>query len=628
MSRNNLPPSAEDLHVPVVQHQAQAQALPPAVRSQPITLERDRPPHQRTSKFGPPINNDSNPSTALRRDQSPPPPARYQQRDQPTSDNTDAPSSFTSRSNSSGNADNAVRPGSGVYGNRGHIEDHSASQLPKAPRAMGRDDAAPSAPRSSTARERSPRGSDRDTRELGPSHHPGTWKDEFTNGQARGRGSRGRTAPHLSGTNNVPMGSRIGADGIPNGPARTSSNAPRVPLSSANMIPVTNNRYTESSKVTEEVKSPTHIRNGGITMRSTPVTTPYERDAPASRGHATVDVAMPLRPLSTSPHASYQEASLPPPSREVTTSPSWEQDSGRGGRSASGRSIDTSEPLPKYPRNGSDSHGRRTVNGYRPPSPIGSSSMLPHNLPAKPVQQPLPNFNRSRGSRVSPQRHWRPPSPEARLVVRRDITPQRDREPPKRLSSPVEPRGQRRDPSPQRWAPSRQSVSPLGSRGQRRVPSPTPRKRTTSPEARGPRRRPADVQFPPPERNEDRQPSDYPPKPSDSHRRALNEMDVDDLPLRQHNDNGKRDQKGNLPERPPVSRRGGSLLDRLSISVDEHVPPLRDRVQIPAKRDRDELMRDGGSYSVDIDMDDGVVGKKPRRRSGKPRRGRGRGAHA
>ncbi|KAJ3996128.1 hypothetical protein F5050DRAFT_169742 [Lentinula boryana] len=433
MSRNSLPPSAEDLHVPVVQQQAQAQPLPPVVRSQPSILERDRPPHQRASKFGPPINNDSNPSSALRRDQSPP--ARYQQRDQPVSDNTDAPSSFTSRSNSSGNVDNAVRSGSGVYGNRGHIEDHPASQLPKAPRAMGRDEAAPSAPRSSTVRERSPRGADRDTRELGPSHHPGTWKDEFTNGQARGRGSRGRTAPHLSGTNNVPMGSRIGADGIPNGPARTSSNAPRVPLSSANMIPVTNNRYTESSKVTEEVKSPTHIRNGGIiTMRSTPVTAvsfilcianlsllltvqPYERDALASRGHANVDVAMPLRPLSTSPHAPYQEASLPPPSREVTTSPSWEQDSGRGGRSASGRSIDTAEPLPKYPRNGSDSYGRRTVNGYRPPSPIGSSSMLTHNLPAKPVQQTLPNFNRSRGSRVSPQRHWRPPSPEARLVL-------------------------------------------------------------------------------------------------------------------------------------------------------------------------------------------------------------------
>lgn len=106
-------------------------------------------------------------------------------------------------------------------------------------------------------------------------------------------------------------------------------------------------------------------------------------------------------------------------------------------------------------------------------------------------------------------------------------------------------------------------------------------------------------------------------------------MDVDDVPPRQHNDQGKRDQTGNHHERPPVSRRGGSLLDRLSISVGDQVPPLRERVQIPAKRDREELMRDGGSFNGDIDMDDGVVGKKPRRRSGKPRRGRGgRGAGA
>jgi len=80
-------------------------------------------------------------------------------------------------------------------------------------------------------------------------------------------------------------------------------------------------------------------------------------------------------------------------------------------------------------------------------------------------------------------------------------------------------------------------------------------------------------------------------------------------------------------------RRGGSLLDRLSLDNDtgsNHGPSLRERVQLPVKRDREEMMSgggDSGSMDAPFDLEDGLGGdtaKKSRRRSGKPRRGRTR----
>ena len=74
--------------------------------------------------------------------------------------------------------------------------------------------------------------------------------------------------------------------------------------------------------------------------------------------------------------------------------------------------------------------------------------------------------------------------------------------------------------------------------------------------------------------------------------------------------------------RPTPSRRGGSLLDRLSLdnaagSSGMSSPSLRDRVQIvPSKRDREEMV--GNDAARDIDMDEGgpedSASKKPRRR--------------
>jgi hypothetical protein len=87
-------------------------------------------------------------------------------------------------------------------------------------------------------------------------------------------------------------------------------------------------------------------------------------------------------------------------------------------------------------------------------------------------------------------------------------------------------------------------------------------------------------------------------------------------------------------QRPEMSRRGGSLLDRLSLDHNDEPhggtswSSLRDRVQVPSKRDRDEMS--GGRYQPDMfDGDDGPLGdpasKRPRRRNPKFRRGGKRG---
>jgi hypothetical protein len=113
-------------------------------------------------------------------------------------------------------------------------------------------------------------------------------------------------------------------------------------------------------------------------------------------------------------------------------------------------------------------------------------------------------------------------------------------------------------------------------------------------------------------------------------------------PSTHQDDSVNMDMEGPQPEssqygqqRPEMSRRGGSLLDRLSLDHNDDTQgmgtsksSLRDRVQVPSKRDRDEMS--GGRYQPDIlDGDDGVVGdpasKRPRRRNPKFRRGGKRG---
>lgn len=104
-------------------------------------------------------------------------------------------------------------------------------------------------------------------------------------------------------------------------------------------------------------------------------------------------------------------------------------------------------------------------------------------------------------------------------------------------------------------------------------------------------------------------------------------VDMEDIPLSQEHDSPY------AYRRPEMSGRGGSLLDRLSL--DQHSdargaampsPSLRDRVQVPLKRDREDMMMNeqfptDNSFEGEDGFGDSNF-KRARRRSGKLRRPR------
>lgn len=95
-------------------------------------------------------------------------------------------------------------------------------------------------------------------------------------------------------------------------------------------------------------------------------------------------------------------------------------------------------------------------------------------------------------------------------------------------------------------------------------------------------------------------------------------------------DDDRYEQLSDRIERPQMGRRGASLLDRLSLNeqAENDIPPapqsLRDRVQVPSKRDRDDMVDQDLSFEGDDQLDM----TKRRKRSGKPRRGGRRGGAA
>jgi hypothetical protein len=115
------------------------------------------------------------------------------------------------------------------------------------------------------------------------------------------------------------------------------------------------------------------------------------------------------------------------------------------------------------------------------------------------------------------------------------------------------------------------------------------------------------------------------------------DMPAEDGRARAQQDRGVRDemegasrfrQNHDLPP-PPHGR--ASLLDRLSLDAPPagspmlESPSLRERVQIPAKRARDEVMADGVLYDGGVEAENGE-GKRSRKRGpGKARRGKRNG---
>lgn len=168
------------------------------------------------------------------------------------------------------------------------------------------------------------------------------------------------------------------------------------------------------------------------------------------------------------------------------------------------------------------------------------------------------------------------------------------------------------------WAPSADSTGsayPSRSRGfdetfalpQRPTPAPTP-EHSSKPPIR--------IRRPPPPPRDDPMEVDNPPR----------------VPAVWNRDEDSRD---DMPVRPDNNRSRSTLLERLSVNdpLSDDMGSLRDRVQIPAKRDREEMGDDRysgrGRYpSGGHDGDDGrdVMSKRPRKRGGgKPRRGQRRG---
>lgn len=122
------------------------------------------------------------------------------------------------------------------------------------------------------------------------------------------------------------------------------------------------------------------------------------------------------------------------------------------------------------------------------------------------------------------------------------------------------------------------------------------------------------------------------PPPQDDHRTQFTQ----NIPVSDYQQRDRTDDLGESLQvsRPPAARRTGSLLDRLGLerggellAPDVPSPSLRDRVQIPSKREREEMMNE--SFPMDVPFDDesgaGDPASKRRRRSGKPRRGGRRG---
>ncbi|KAH7882327.1 hypothetical protein F5I97DRAFT_347171 [Phlebopus sp. FC_14] len=84
---------------------------------------------------------------------------------------------------------------------------------------------------------------------------------------------------------------------------------------------------------------------------------------------------------------------------------------------------------------------------------------------------------------------------------------------------------------------------------------------------------------------------------------------------------GQRHPEADVRPQPPANR-GGSLLDRLTMEGDGPSKPssLRDRVQLPSKRDREEMQSSDLAMEQDVEDQDGI--KRARRRGAKARKGR------
>ncbi|PFH47716.1 hypothetical protein AMATHDRAFT_6488 [Amanita thiersii Skay4041] len=315
-----------------------------------------------------------------------------------------------------------------------------------------------------------------------------------------------------------------------------------------------------------------------------------------------------------------QSATPPPLSRESsTTSPVWQS------------SESSSQFAPRQP------------NQSRPPPPLRRRSRGPQDHPppaneamrSEPLRRPEPDV-RSNG-----QHERYPETPKAAIYPPPNAHPEMQSPPVRRQTRPERPR--------QDVAPASHPLSERRSRWGEPLPVQEPVPPVTLPaRPEEQERKPGTVDRYEPHYTDGgvdktkqiaRGPPPHVAKPELRIRGQSNFANDSPPGEEQHRD---REYDINRPPYPPNSRR---LLDRLSFDAPENIAPpqplppppgehvpqsLRDRVQIPEKRDRNEFVNREYVMDTSYDADDGgplePATKRARKRAGRPRRGRRGGA--
>ncbi|KAK7439822.1 hypothetical protein VKT23_017395 [Stygiomarasmius scandens] len=547
-------------------------------------------------------------------------------------------------------ADPSIRAGSGMYADRElvpvgismPVQDvplsmpvptptQTSASAPKGPRAHGHVPTSPSTNMYPPRRGRSPSHMSmvphRDDRYDQPPPQmrdgPRSWKEEMMvergghRGRGRGRGmGRGGPPLPLSGTNNIPVGARHGHGHGP-GPAPNNYNEMPPPpsgLSSVNMMPVKNvrSRFSSGHEPTEAGEPSGHSYSGPkgvyppeqeVSEHGRHAPSVYEREEDDRRGgrprrqsftHEDTrqrsfypdDEPHPQRRWGAPQDDRYNSTedprspTPPPASREPSYNDNWEPNADYG----HGRRRHKNPPAHRH----DEADLVENTHAFEPPSPSNGheNGHRPHGLPMKPTTRPpsdIPDDRRRhrRSSIAGSDGHWE--------------------------HSPVEHR--RRPDSPHHHSSIDVADRPV-------LEEPLSSMRSS---------KPVKIRRPPPEpsySNYDRdRERDLPPHNGST--MADDDVVMDDVGPSANPGSGN-------GRRPSNTRRGGSLLDRLS-GVGNDTPSLKDRVNVPSKRDRDQMSVDDGRYprevgdQVSVGTGEEGSSKRAKKRHAKPKRGRGRG---
>ncbi|KAF5356541.1 hypothetical protein D9758_008274 [Tetrapyrgos nigripes] len=587
-------------------------------------------------------------------------------------------------------AEPSIRAGSGMYADNMAVDDPP----PRAPRSMVPPSPVknmyPSRPvrqspppaslshRTDEGRERE---RERDLPEPPARDGPRSRKDEVLDSKipggprARGRGRGGRGLP-LSGTNNIPVGTRHAVDqGPPKAPQNHYALPPPVlpsKLSGANTIPVKEARtrgYNANHEPSDHVEPSS--RSYSNSKDYPPSESEISRHAPNARereddGHRgstrsrrrslsideprqrphTDDEPRSSRPYrSPSPRARHYNG-IDEPRSTARASASRDDQRGRSsddGRPSNHRSARSPiSPVSRrqeedYPPRDRDRESRGRDGRTEPQrSPerrqlASSASSPPLKLSLTSIPVPPPNA----GLPMKPVPYNPPPSPRpsgrvypaSEAEKRRKLEEEKEREQEwereRDREREREERERKREGEREREREGERQRQRQREREDEQMSRPPPDGRSQRPPIK--LRRPPPPATPEP-MDIDRTPAERPPLPTVSTGSGSGGSGL------AGDRDGDRDRDRPRDRRPSTSRQGASLLDRLGgVDGGQKLPDppvsLRDRVTVPSKRDRDDMGLDD-RYRGDVDdipVGDESSSKRAKKRHGRLRRRGGRG---